>query len=172
MQQLSIPIHKSKLIFPMLGAIVFVILGFWLFFVVSHQQTYVHPNVISSLGLVSVLFFGFIGFLLLKKIIDKKSGVIISNKGIIDHSSIFNLGLIPWSDIIGAAQVKVMSKNFLMIYVNDPQNYINKGTTVFSRALLKSNYNTHGSPVAIHLNSLDYKASELEQLILEKITAN
>jgi hypothetical protein len=50
-------------------------------------------------GLAGIIFFGFVGFYLLKKLFNKKPGLIISNSGIVDNSSGISVGFIPWSDI-------------------------------------------------------------------------
>jgi len=83
-KQIEIPLSKSNIKTMLLGCIVFVGLGIW--FVTyppkSSIPLYGNPIVIFVAGLASILFFGFVGYSLLRKLSDKNPGLIVSSDGI------------------------------------------------------------------------------------------
>jgi hypothetical protein len=70
-------------------------------------------TIIFLAGCIAIVFFGFVGFLLLKKLIDNTPGLIISENGITDNSSGVPAGFIPWSDIVALAIERII---FLLFY--------------------------------------------------------
>jgi hypothetical protein len=71
-----------------------------------------NPFVKYGAAIAAILFFGFGIFYFLRKLIDKKPGLIIDDNGIIDNSSAVSVGLIPWSDIEHISTTNVMKQKF------------------------------------------------------------
>src|SRR5690606_33169976 len=104
-ENIEIPLSKNKIILLSLGALIFVILGFWLAidpenFKVSVFR-YRSPELIRVVGFISIVFFGVCSFFIFKKVFDKKFGLIIDKNGITDNSNATSIGLVKWTDIIG-----------------------------------------------------------------------
>lgn len=121
---------------------------------------------IRLIGIIAVLFFGFVLITLIRKVLfDKNLGIIINEKGIFDNSSFVAVGLIKWDDIISIKKRKVGKTSFLLIDVKNPENYIRTSNKIKSN-LLKANYRSYGTPISISSNFINCDFVELEKYIL------
>lgn len=89
-KKIEIPLSKIKILWLLLGGIFFVIFG--VLFVLNPEGyvslMYRSPEIIWFGGALSLSFFGFISLFIIKKIFDKKPGLIIDERGITDNSTI------------------------------------------------------------------------------------
>jgi hypothetical protein len=118
---------------------------------------------VHGVGLVAIVFFGILGLYALKKLFDKKPGLVLNDSGIVDNASSVSPGFIPWSEVIGAEICEIQKQKLLIIKVRDPQEYIARGSSL-RRTLNKANYKMVGSPISISSNALAIKFSELASL--------
>lgn len=170
MEKIEIPISKTKISFLLIGALIFVILGV-LFSLTPDKFTtmiFRSPQIIRIVGIVAVLFFGAAGIYGLRKLFDKAVGLTIDDYGITDNSNASSVGLIDWSDILEIKTEQVMSTRFLLIFVDNPDEYLERANG-FKRKLMKGNMKMYGTPLSITSNTLRYDFSDLERLIMEKL---
>jgi hypothetical protein len=170
--QVMIPLSKRKMILLLISSVVFVLAGIWLLLwnpSISNKLLN-QPALKISIGIISILFFGWAGFILVKKLMDDKPGLIIGPDGIIDNSSGISAGFIPWSDITGIKIQHVFSQKFLMIIVRNPETYIGRQHGV-KKGAAKANHKMYGSPVAISSNALQIRFEELKQLIDQRLVS-
>lgn len=113
------------------------------------------------IGILAVVFFGILGLLAVKKLFDRKPGLVLNNEGIVDNASFLAAGMIPWSDVVGSQIFEVQSQRILIIKVNDPQKYFERGNSL-KRAFNKGGYN--GNPIGIPAIALKISFSELATL--------
>jgi hypothetical protein len=169
--EIIIPLSKSKLVLMFAGAFAFVLMGMWFI---------LRPPVISNpiignatkmfiAGLASIIFFGGIGLLLLKKLFDKTPGLIISETGIFDNASGASAGHIPWSDVVEIRETIVAGQHFVNVIVRNPQEYIDKQKNVFKRKLIQANYDSFGTAIGISANGLKCDYLELKTLLQTKL---
>jgi len=168
--KIEIPLSKNKLFLGIGGSILFVILGIWLFtnsteFQDNSIRLMRNPMVIKSVGIVGMLFFGATGIYGIRKLLDKKVGLIIDEYGITDNSNASSIGLIEWNDISEIITEQVMSTKFLLIKVENPEKYIGKAKSGMKARLMKTNMKMYGTPLSITSNTLKYDFNELEKLI-------
>lgn len=170
MDRIEIPISKTKISFLLIGALIFVILGVLFSLTPDKFATTIfrNPQIIRIVGIVAVLFFGAAGIYGLRKLFDKSVGLIIDNFGITDNSNASSVGLIDWSDILDIKTEQVMSTRFLLIFVDNPDKYLER-VNGFKRKLMKANMKMYGTPLSITSNTLRYDFSDLERLIKEKL---
>lgn len=172
--QIEIPLSKKKMILTLIGAITFVILGFW--FLLSPPKidhpVLGNPTMIAVTGLASVLFFGLAGMTIAKKMTDNKAGFVITDEGIIDNSSGVSVGVVKWTDIQDIQQSNVMSQRFLTLVVQNPQEYIDRETSFLKRKAMQMNFNSYGSPISISANALDTDFEKLSELLKRKFAEN
>lgn len=163
---IEIPLSKAKLLFAIGGSIGFVILGFQLF----AKSEFASENVVFSkiVGAASILFFGGVLIYGIRKMFDKRAGLIIDEQGITDHSNATSIGLINWSDITAINTRQVMSTKFLLINVQNPEAYIEKAKTGMQRKLMQVNMKTYGTPISITSNTLSYDFNKLEEILRER----
>ncbi len=167
---IEIPLSKTKLTLLTLGAAVFVAFGFWFVIappVIKHPL-YGNPAVILAAGILSIVFFGLCGVIGVKKLFDKTPGLTINNQGISDNSSGISAGLIAWKDIIEIRKQNLMSQNFLILVVRNPEEYLNRQTNILKRKPMELNLKSYGSPIAVSANSLKINFDELAALLERK----
>lgn len=170
MKEIKIPISNKKVIFLILGALAFVLIGIW--FVINPESLsstrYRNPYIIQVVGIVSIAFFGLCFIFGLSKLFSKKfKGVIINEKGIDDNSSGISVGLVEWNDIIEFGVVEIEKAKSLMIITKNPEKYINKATNKTSKTFMEWNWKSFGSPLAISVASLKIKFEEFEKILNE-----
>ncbi len=168
-QQIEIPLSKKKMIASFIGALVFVILGAGLIIYPRYVDVDISPIILSITGLISILFFGLVAITLFRKLFDKKAGLIINKQGIIDNAGGTSAGTIAWDNIIEIKISKVMSQKFLMIIVNNPQDYIDMETNIIKKQAMKLNYTNYGSPITIASNTLKINFDNLNSLLQQKL---
>ena len=166
-----IEVSKGKIVLVILGSCVFVALGLWL---LSFDAEAVRsgrsfrpfgndPLIARVFGGVAVGFFGLCGLYGVKKLFDRKPGLVFNASGIIDNASGVAAGFIPWSEVVGTAIFEVNGQKTLIIGVADPQKYVERGGAL-RRALNKANYKFSGSPISISSHALDIAFPELLSL--------
>jgi hypothetical protein len=173
-KQIEIPLSKNKLILMLLGSIVFVVLG--ILFVVS-PSTFIsaiwrNSTVIFVSGSASIIFFGFCGFFIARKLADKKAGLLIDAFGITDNSSGVAGGLILWKDISEISVITIYRQKLIMLIVENPQTYIDKQTSAFKRKAMAFNYKMYGTPLSIASNGLKISFDELLKILTDNYNAS
>jgi len=174
-EQIEIPLSKLKLSLMLAGSIAFVALGAWFIMKpkeISMQGVHASPVQIFIVGIVSILFFGLCTTFIFKKIIDNTPGLVINNNGINDNSGGTSVGLILWKDIKEIKELTVANQNFIMIIVNNPDEYINKENSFIKRKTMEINYKTYQSPISISANGLKCNFDELYKIIVDAFKAN
>ena len=176
-EKIEIPLSQNKLFLGIGGSLLFVILGVWLFLnVESFQENSTlflrNPIAIRTFGVIAILFFGATGVFALKKLFDKKAGLIIDENGITDNSSGGSVGLIKWSDINEIVTQQVMSTKFLLIHVEDPEKYIGKAKNGMKAKLMKANMKMYGTPLSIASTTLKCDFGKLETLLKNEFEKN
>tara|TARA_B100000809_G_C14858811_1_gene431082 strand:+ start:86 stop:634 length:549 start_codon:yes stop_codon:yes gene_type:complete len=175
--KIEIPLSKNKLFLGIVGSILFVVLGIWLFINADGFQEHSmrllrNPRVIKGTGILATLFFGTTGIYGFRKLFDKKIGLIIDSNGITDNSNASSVGLIEWNDISEIKTQQVMSTKFLLINVTDPEKFIGKAKIGMKSRLMRTNMKMYGTPLSITSNTLKYDFEKLEQLIKTEFERN
>ncbi|WP_235299180.1 STM3941 family protein [Portibacter marinus] len=167
---IEIPLNRNKLFVLLGAAVLFILLGVWLIWYASFPVTdgeslFTDPLILRTLGIICIIFFAGAGILGFNKIRDRRTGLVINNQGIIDHSNASSIGLIRWKEISDIEATKVMSTKFLLVKLKNPDEYISRAETNMKRKLMSVNHRTYGTPVTITSDRLKYDSNALEQLI-------
>ncbi|HMC32313.1 MAG TPA: STM3941 family protein, partial [Candidatus Angelobacter sp.] len=89
--ELALELSKGKIIFLLLGAIAFVAASVWMFSLDSEtirkELPFRNPLLVHGVGIAGMVFFGLGGLIGLRKLLDKKPGLVLNSSGIIDNSS-------------------------------------------------------------------------------------
>ncbi len=171
---IKIPLSKGKMIFLLLGALLFVILSVFIFLNAEEMLTrrISNPIFIKIIAIIGFLFFGVILMSILKKMISNQSGLIISNEGIWDNSSGVSVGMIKWEDIVGIRKVKASGVNFILIDVKNAESYLNNTKGIIKRQAMKANMRKYSTPISLSAAGLKFSFNKLEELILKKYKEN
>ena len=180
--RIEIPLSKNKIYLLLFGVVVFLVGGFWMFIEPENARLFYNPIIkrflylnsesIQIIGIVGIIFFGAIGIYGIKKLFDKKAGLIIDTNGITDNSNATSIGLIEWNDILRIRTKQVMSTKFLLIDIVNPEKYIEKAKNRIQAKLMKVNLNMYETPLSITSNTLKYDFGELEELIKKELKRN
>jgi len=162
---IEIPLSKNKTYKMLFGSLLFVIMAAWLIYA---REDYGNPILILIVGIIAILFFGYIAFFLIKTLPDKSPGLIINAQGIVDNASAVAAGFIKWEDVQQIKVAQVMNQKFLMILVRNPEEYINRREGAIARNAMQMNYKTYGSPISISSDALAISFNELHQIILDR----
>lgn len=166
--EIVVPLGKLKIVLLIAISLIFVAGGVWLASLGAEQiQTFRILSIttlVYAIGYAAIAFFGLCGIYGITKLFDTKPGLILSSKGITDNSSAVAAGLIPWSEIIGFSEFQLQGTKMLIIHVQEPWRYVNRGNKM-KRALNKANMGLVGSPIAISSTSLGISYPELIKLI-------
>lgn len=168
METKVIKLSNKKFLLSITGSSIFIVLGILFLIVPELFITFLVKNTlfINFLGVLSVLFFGFILITLIqKRLFDKNIGIEVNAEGITDNSSFVSIGLIKWEDIVSIEKSNVMSTHFLLINVKNPENYIKKAKGIKSK-LLRGNYKSYGTPISISSNFINCSFVQLEDILL------
>lgn len=108
---------------------------------------------------------GWVILMLLINILNKKPGLVITDKGITDNSGLWSIGEIPWSEISGIKEAKnEMQRKMFVIMLKNPEKYINMGSSTANDTRRKM-YKQFGSPVAIAALGLKCDYQELKTIL-------
>jgi hypothetical protein len=166
-----IELSRAKLVRLVLASCAFVALGAWLLsFDAGEIRSgrsfgffYNSPPLVYGLGLLAVVCFGPVGLFGVRKMFDKRPGLVLNSAGVVDNASGVAAGFIPWSDVTGARIHEIHNQKMLVIGVRDPRKYIDRGGPL-KRVLHKASYKMGSGPVAISSVSLKMEFPELVAL--------
>lgn len=178
--RIEISLSKKKIIFLLIASIGFVVFGIWFVYdpqnfvsdYIIRYRMFNNPEMIRIIGIMATVFFGTGVFYGIKKLLDKKVGLIIDSNGITDNSNASSIGLIEWNDISDIRTEQVMSTKFLLIDIVNPEKYIGKAKNGIQARLMKANMNMYETPLSITSNTLNYDFEELEKLIQTEYKRN
>ena len=176
-EKIEIQLSKNKLLLGVVGSLLFVIVGIWLFlntdiFQEHPFRLFRNPMVVKGVGILGFLFFGATGLFSFKKLFDKKAGLIIDSNGITDNSNASSIGLIEWNDITDIITKQVILTKFLMINVTNPEKYIGKAKSGMKATLLRLSMKMNKTPFSITSSNLKYDFGKLEKLLQTKFEQN
>jgi hypothetical protein len=173
-QRIEIPLSKQKLVLMLSGSIAFVAIGLW--FVIAppaiENVYWGNPAKITIAGYAAILFFGLCSLLLIRKLQDNKPGLIFDDSGLTDNSSGISAGKILWSDIENISVIEIQRQKLVKIQVKNPQEYINKQTSVLKRKLMEMSNNMYGTPFSISANGLNISFDELLKMLTDELNAS
>ena len=166
MTKVEIPLSKTKNILMVLGATAFIVIGTLFILTPTSFLSIIcrSPFIIRLSGIASVLFFGAAGIYGIIKLFDTRAGLTITDVGIIDNTNASSVGLINWSDITEIKIKEVVRTKFLLVFVKNPENYIDKVGSI-KRMLLKISMKTYETPLSITCSSLKCNFSDFERLL-------
>jgi len=168
METIEIQLSKTKTLLMIAGSILFVLSGIFLLNITDLPLRF-NPIVVKSTAVLCIIFFGMTGAYGIKKLFDDKTGLLIDENGIFDNTNAVSIGLIEWADITGIEVKQIATQKFIMVYISNPDVYINKASGM-KRKLMQQNNKFYGSPVSITSNSLKCNLDYLEKKLNSKLS--
>ena len=166
-EEVIIPVSRTRITLMLLGSLIFVSMGLWFMISPPELQNPIFGNksALFILGLLAVLFFGISAILLIIKLFEQKPGLVIGREGILDNSSSVAAGLIKWEDLMDIGVIEVQKQKLLMLYVQNPHEYIKRQKSAIKRKIMQINYKSYSTPISISTNGLGCKFDELHDLV-------
>ena len=161
--KIEIPLSKTKMLLYLFGPIIFVAL--FIFIIVEMEP----PFFIKIVGYFGILFFGFGFILLMGKMFDRRPGLIIDQNGITDHTQYTSVGRIEWKDIVRFDTYQVESTKMIIVYIENPEEYINRAKNTLAAKAIRMSQRMTGSPLSINSGALKINHDELERLLWEEL---
>ncbi|MET3978941.1 hypothetical protein ABIB62_001510 [Mucilaginibacter sp. UYP25] len=162
----EIGLNKLKITALLIGALLFVAAGIWL---VKNPGIF-HKSLllITIVGYTAIVFFGVCALFIANKMFDAGPGFVIDNNGIVDNSSPFSVGFIPWVDVVSLSVIEIGSQKFMVVKVEDAEGYIKRQSNVLGRRAARMNYRMYGSPINISTSTLRISFEDLYEQVNER----
>ena len=168
---------NQKILWLIIGALGFVLLGIFLLFFPFGQAKLVSGNAPSSIswvgrgaGLAGIIFFGLCFLAGIYMLTSRKPGLIINDEGIIDHSSYVGVGLTKWENINRIEAINVCGTPLIFLYLNRPEEPLEKAPA-WQKFWLKRNLTMFGTPLSISATTLNCTFQQLLAAVTEKFNA-
>jgi len=118
----------------------------------------------GAVGLVSVLFFGGCGILVICLILINRPLLIIDGNGIDERTSAISVGLIKWHEIAAVYEYRFGSQSFLGITPHDLNPILGRVNPVV-RLAIRANVGLGAAPINISASLLPVSLGEIAQEI-------
>ena len=163
-------LKKSK-IFGIYGLsvvtlVVVIALGYLSCYLFRAHQLWFHFT--GLLMIVAFLLFIFTLWAIYRIHKEGRIGVIISDEGITDLSTVYYIGTVTWRDV---EQIKVMDDlenidyQYVVLVVKNPNQYIMQESSKIKKRSLMLKLHHYGSPVCISVRALDCTFAQLYESI-------
>ncbi len=163
-KKIEISLSKRKSLFAFVASVIIAIVGV-VVMEMSAPFPYVDAEVVRFVLLICVVIFFVFSLLALRKLIDRRPGLIIDENGIVDNSGPIKLWLIEWKDITHIETGKISSTKFLILHTDNPTKYLSRVKGAVTKYIMKQNYEMCGSPLTMTSGALKINFKELEALI-------
>ena len=154
----------------LLGSGIYIIItSFFEFSEPLEDYFHFNPFIMKFVGIICIVFFGFTLKILIKKLFEKKPGLVIDNIGIIDNSTGLSARHIKWKNIIGFKKFNLLIIQFIAVIVDD--EYLNEYYNKYKwyKFIAKLDHKMAGSPFQIYTSVLKCKQKILFNILQEKL---
>jgi hypothetical protein len=163
-----IEMSKGKVTLLLVLGVMFAALCGWLWLLDDVEIRTLRPGSnpawIHGIGAMGALLSVGCTAFVIRRLVDKRPGLVLNSDGMTDHSSYVAGGFIPWSDIAGFGMYQVKRTRVLTILLRDTEHYISRGGPI-KRALNRANTRLVGSPLSISSSTLKIKFDDLRELL-------
>lgn len=150
---------RLKLLFLFVLSLVMVAASAWL--VLGLPALFFIPAVA---GWVGILFFGAAGGWILSRLFSHRISLILDRNGLLDNSSAFPAGRIPWEAISRVGITTASDQRFLGIDVRD--RALLASSSELRRSIDAANAGVTGFPVNVPSTTVDRTLEELQETVL------
>ncbi|MCD0476001.1 hypothetical protein LPB87_16510 [Flavobacterium sp. EDS] len=171
MERIEIYSSKKKSFLLLIGSLLFVVGGIYMFMNAENFTDYKlsNPLLIRSIGIASVLFFGLGIYVSIKRLLANQLMLIINRNGVNVNPEKSLTEYIKWKNINGFSEFKTQNQKFVIIDVNNSDYWIKKEESTIRKKLIKFNANNYGSPFILSANSMQMSHIELTKTLNENL---
>ena len=171
MERLEIYSSKKKSFLLLIGSLLFIIGGIWIFINAENLTSFRsrNPIFLKGIGIISVLFFGFGVYVSIKQLITNQLLLVIDKAGINVNPRKSTSKSIEWKNVDGFSELKIQSQKFVIIQVNNSDFWIENESNQMRKKIMKFNLNNYGSPFNLSANSMQINYAELMRVLYENL---
>ncbi len=165
---IAIPLSKAKVQKNLWIAVLFLVAGV---FFVSKPYWFIrstNTTVITVVGYGIMILSALISIVLLKKLNDKKPGLLIDGEGILDNFSGVAAGKIYWKDVRKISTEIVSGQSFIMIHVKNPNDYLRAQKNPIKVSMMELNQRLYQTPLNISANGLKINITDLYESLQQQ----
>lgn len=127
-----------------------------------------------AVGILGVIFFGYVTIILIKMFIKPGPALIINEKGVTDHTTTVCVGFVPW-EIIDDAEITIdhsrgFATKYVTLQINDYEKLLENLSGEKALAA-KRNIDAGRPAVYLYLSNTGYKCEALLELIKKYLAA-
>jgi len=159
MKEVVINTSAWKSILFLAGCLIFVIGGIFIIFYGKGSNS-------TPVGILSIVFFGFGFFVLLRQGLDRRPRIVIDEKGVTDRT--LGVGRIDWEDIETVQLTSVFTNNFVVLKLKNNEKYLQKLSNI-SKKLTKVNKDLGFGALNLNLSMLDMKPKKIYEIVRSRI---
>lgn len=162
---------KIKLLFIILFMILIFILGIIFILNPSEYISFVFRNemIMLVIGIISIIFSTYCIYQFGSKLLNRNTMVLINSNGISDKVNILDYPFVSWRDVAKIEECKINNVPHLIVFVNNPQYYINQKSGL-KRWVLNFNYQRYQTPILLNSTYLVCSFNEFKRDILNSYT--
>jgi hypothetical protein len=161
--------NRKSLFVTLLAAALFAAIGVYLWTMSSDaNEPAFRRTLFRVVGAASAIFSCLALIAILRKQFSRKAALVIDDEGIVDQASPMKMGRIPWSDIEDIAISPAAGREWLVIRLIHPEDYLQRVST-WRRYVGSANMRMVGSPVVISPSILDFDDGELWAILTERL---
>ena len=171
MKKIEIYSSKKKSFLLLVGSLLFVFIGIYLFINAENFTGFRarNPYFIKGSGIVCVLFFGLGIYISIKQLMKNQLILIIDKKGLNVNPKKTLTEFIEWKNIKNFSELKMQSQKFVIINVDNSEYWIKKEESSIRKKLMKFNLNNYGSPFNLSANLMQINYTELMKILNENL---
>nr|WP_281374960.1 STM3941 family protein [Lactovum miscens] len=158
--EIKINFKKAQLSLFLLVMLFFIPIAFALF--LTNNLLFI---ILASILLLFI--FGII-ILILRKLLNFKPALIISQSGLQDNTNHLKNPIIKWENIIGIGEANHGSQKLILIMVKDPEAFIFSENGSW-QGVYKNSFELYGTPETISISNLQIKDEALIKLLNESL---
>lgn len=152
---------RRKMLISLAGSVVMVTLS-WS--IISMQAGLTGGwRVLLNLAYVIVVLFSWLGLYYAFRLLIPKPMIIFDEKGLLDQTSTFGVGRIPWRDVKTIFPLKAGNQQFLGIDLHHPEQYLQK-LAGLKKTMMMMNLKVGHPPVKLPVNMMQLTLPQLEKL--------
>jgi hypothetical protein len=172
MTRIEIYSSKRKSFLLLVGSLLFVICGIYIFMVADNPHKYRSTNPLfeRGIGVLAVVFFGLGIYVSIKQLIKSQLILVIDEVGLNVNPKEAPGERIEWKNIEGFSEIKIHSTKIVIIEVNNSHYWIEKETNKLKKMAMKFNSSNYGSPFNLSANSMQINHSNLLKLLNENLS--
>lgn len=171
MERIEIYSSKAKSFLLLIGSLLFVIGGIYMFMNTENFTSFKAINTIfiKGIGIISVLFFGLGIYVSIRLLLANQLILIIDKNGVNINPKKSLSESICWKNIEGFSELKFQSQKFIILNVNNSDYWIENEKNGIRKKIMKFNVNNYGSPFNLSASSMQINHTDLMKVLNETL---